>query len=1549
MANNKLSIDTYLEEGCSKVPPKYWLRVCGGQEAAMAFVTADPGDPLYHTLFAHPILWVPGFPKAMKIFGESYNDANLTKFITGRAELLAQAVRSTIMDNLDIYVAMVGQASTQLAQEMNFDRRIHLNLAIDIMRQMRLYLSGEMSLPVEEGIKEIEAYAHFQLAQIGEDVRANLEIAIYLYEQALAALGETEETAMLLHNLGAAHMLLTIHNIEKKVEIEPLTNCDLNWDAELAHLAAALSAYTRSRKLQADTKLKVITLADEIVSHNIRVKIVPDSLEDDEAILVLSGQFRELVAEATPAYRIKVLTNEAKARLRLAKGAVAETTNLLAAVESLAEARDLIDSNDPNWADTLRDESECRLRLAERMIDPKANLATARILIDQVLSKQPNPDKLATFLSMAGNIRFLQGALCDLDPIINYRDAITLQVQARFLFPANSKELAFCIINEVNARLNLVELEIDSLADLDATTNLLAHAKDWLTEPAELGVCFNTLAQVRIKLAELGVDTHNNLVQSLDLIQQAREQIQENTSDHYNLCLNEAETRLRLASNIDINPKPHLEAAVKLLEDVLEIPKHPSKKSSVLLNLGISYMLLGQNGIDIEDNFLKAKNLFKQARAVLPADHPAIPKCLYNEAAVRRGIAELGIDPKANIQKGLELLDRAYKLFTGKPAEAARSLSLSGSLRVSLAAQGIDPPGQLQKAIEEQARARALISDISDLEKSDVAISLMHEAIARLDLSRFGIDSLVNLETALDCFAQARQLLPPDSIKLGWCMGNEGNVHSMLAVLGVNPVEHTLAAVNLYHKAKGLLPKGCLDHSRCTASEGIAHMRLAELGEEPIKNLKTAVTLFEQARTSVMSEGTIDYARSLLVEARVLKELANHEFDREDNLKTALTLCSQAREIFPKGTIDFGLTLINEADILKDQLYGEIVEAQFDSPEVIFSSLIMSKALWVQEMYESAGELFERCSLFSEAMKAYHLLGDLLVKLGRSDDALVSFSRAIRNLDQIRSRTSLIRDRGHWAEKSLRLFNTTIEVALHLGHVNEATEWVERSRSWVLADLLTREEQRLPHTDPATAAEYSKLLRDLAELESAMILRDNSVIGLGRLDAPRINFERFSILTEQLRKLEVHIRRDDPDFLATAEPLNAESLQRLADRLDRPLLILWSGKQYGAAFLVRAHNSCIEHIPLPDLRDDIVQGWVFGSEKKEYSGWLGALRQFQAGMTTKEEWISKMDLVLKQVYEAVMGPVRERLLPSERALACIVAGPLGLIPLHAASWSEGGKLRYVLEELELMYAPSAWVLDRCFSQSAPHAGHLLGVANPDGTLQLGSWELETIASRLVGSNLGPLTSIIGDAATASAVESALRTHALAYLSCHGEYNEQEPLHSTLWFAQKTKLRLVDLLRHRQETLRFAVLSACESAIGSSNNARNEEYLGLPAGFIVAGAKTVIGTLAAVPEESTALLMVKLFEELAREGNTIGLGEALRRAQTWLKGLSRAEAVCLAENSGFSATLSAAGFQGLEKYNDPPFSSPIYWASFVAYGSPQPVVPEGTFGNGNTLL
>ncbi len=325
--------------------------------------------------------------------------------------------------------------------------------------------------------------------------------------------------------------------------------------------------------------------------------------------------------------------------------------------------------------------------------------------------------------------------------------------------------------------------------------------------------------------------------------------------------------------------------------------------------------------------------------------------------------------------------------------------------------------------------------------------------------------------------------------------------------------------------------------------------------------------------------------------------------------------------------------------------------------------------------------------------------------------------------------------------------------------------------------------------------------------------------------------------------------------------------------------------------------------------------------------------------------MSQMEQTLGRMYEAVVRPVHSYLRrQGERRAAFVVAGALGLLPLHAASWWEDGQLHHLIEEIEIVYAPSAWVLRRCAERERRDWTPVLGIGNPESTqpLPFSEWEVEHIESLVEArTGKGAFNRLVGPRPTVENVAELLPAYSVAHLACHGEWNFQEPLQSALMLAGDSGLTLGRLLTQtRLEKARLVVLSACESGTGYRPGSTAEEYLGLPAGFIIAGAKSVIGSLWSVSDPPTALLMVRLYQNLL-EG--IGTAEALRQAQLWLRSLSRSEAI--AQVGQAVDTVAVRMLEGLvvdyqtwlTELGEYPFAHPYYWAAFTAYGSAEQLI------------
>ncbi|MFJ9027690.1 CHAT domain-containing protein [Streptomyces sp. NPDC102274] len=265
----------------------------------------------------------------------------------------------------------------------------------------------------------------------------------------------------------------------------------------------------------------------------------------------------------------------------------------------------------------------------------------------------------------------------------------------------------------------------------------------------------------------------------------------------------------------------------------------------------------------------------------------------------------------------------------------------------------------------------------------------------------------------------------------------------------------------------------------------------------------------------------------------------------------------------------------------------------------------------------------------------------------------------------------------------------------------------------------------------------------------------------------------------------------------------------------------------------------------------------------------------------------QLDRLCGWAWYAAMKPLLEGLgvgeAPGEPppTFVLVPMGALGVVPWHAAWESLGaGGRRYAVEAAGISYAASARLLCEVAGRPAvPHTGAALVVGNPTGDLRYAGEEADAVrhafypAGRFLGRGLATpdeVTAWLRDPANTGGVlhlachgtVAANRRHS-AYLSLHGGELAAEELTEAAAGAGRGELELV-------------VLAACRSHV--SGRGHNEAY-SLATAFLVAGARSVVGSLWPVPDDATSLLMFMTHHYL--RGENLSPGAALRRAQLWM--------------------------------------------------------------------
>jgi len=189
----------------------------------------------------------------------------------------------------------------------------------------------------------------------------------------------------------------------------------------------------------------------------------------------------------------------------------------------------------------------------------------------------------------------------------------------------------------------------------------------------------------------------------------------------------------------------------------------------------------------------------------------------------------------------------------------------------------------------------------------------------------------------------------------------------------------------------------------------------------------------------------------------------------------------------------------------------------------------------------------------------------------------------------------------------------------------------------------------------------------------------------------------------------------------------------------------------------------------------------------------------------------------------------------------------------------------LLEQVELLHAPSASVFAACRNRPAPPATHAWVMAVPDVRSPNIESEAAQVAALIPGSTL-----VSGEAATTQAFLDAAGNCSLIHLAAHGVFRRDNPMFSSIQLAD-ARLSLFDLSRTSLNA-GLVVLSGCNT--GSAISVGGDELLGLMRGFLAAGARSLLVTLWEVNDRSTTEFMVAFYRHLGKGENP---ANALRNA------------------------------------------------------------------------
>jgi tetratricopeptide (TPR) repeat protein len=816
-----------------------------------------------------------------------------------------------------------------------------------------------------------------------------------------------------------------------------------------------------------------------------------------------------------------------------------------------------------------------------------------------------------------------------------------------------------------------------------------------------------------------------------------------------------------------------------------------------------------------------------------------------------------------------------------------------------------------------------------------------------------------NLEQAIFHYQQALDVYTRQAYPQQWAttQNNLGNAYRN-RIRGER-AENLEQAIFHYRQALDVRTRQAYPEQWATTQNNLGNAYAERIRGERAENLEQAIFHFQQAlEVRTRQAYPEQWATTQNNLGNAYAERIRGE--RAENLEQAIFHYQQALDVYTRQAYpeDWARTQNNLGEAYRNRIRGERAE---NLEQAIFH-------------YQQALEVLTRQAYPVECRRTARNLGNLAFEQGDWQLACTAYTEAWLAQDILWRSTSL-RPNKEMELREMRDIPARLAFAqIRLAQAHQALATLESGRAQLMREALERSRRDLERLaeigQQDLLARYRALDERMETLQRLAVAGNRAPDWLKQMEQAQAE---WNAVIEEIRRLPGH-----ETFLRS---LTAEQIQ--AQAADAPLVYLAATQHGGFALLVRGPGEPWV-VELPQLTEERLQKQVLGVSEKEYralqeqaykenrqtpfpaellGSYLGAYFRWRASLrpgtpkteqeAARQAWFEALESTLRWLGEAVMGPVLEALaafLPPGGLVRLAPGGLLALLPLHAAiltadrgprtagsQTADGGPQTapsavsnlpsvYALDRYTFAYVPSAQALYHARAAAGRPADSLLAVDNPDGTLTFSTMEIAEALRHFPASRR-----LAGKEATLQAVRQALPAHAVLHFSTHGWAGWSESEVSGLKLADGN-LYLRDLFDLRLERARLGILSACESGLPGTELL--EEVVSLPAVMMQAGVPGVLGSLWAVNDLSTAMLIARFYENWRERG--LDLPQALREAQRWLRDLfhdesklSELEAQLPESIANRFAAEQADAFFKVAALRD--LSHPHYWAAFVFYG------------------
>ena len=487
--------------------------------------------------------------------------------------------------------------------------------------------------------------------------------------------------------------------------------------------------------------------------------------------------------------------------------------------------------------------------------------------------------------------------------------------------------------------------------------------------------------------------------------------------------------------------------------------------------------------------------------------------------------------------------------------------------------------------------------------------------------------------------------------------------------------------------------------------------------------------------------------------------------------------------------------------------------------------------------------------------QAFNTLGRLKELAGATQEAESFYLRAVDDLESLRGSIRLDELRMSFGKDKYQVYENIVNLQLNRDDSVSAFDYVERSKSRTLIDLLERNLETVWDAGAEGSPGIQKIRKCREEL-NILYNRLNGEGAAARSTASNKNSRREIASREhELMELlrEVASEKSGWAALQTMELPHVGDVQKMLDPDELLLEYYAIGDRFQAFIIGRNQYHVVRNLTTIGAIRAALKGLSFQLSKFQLQP--AYITQHAAAL------LAATRHHLQDLHQQLIAPIRPMISSGQR-LIVVPHQVLHYVPFHALYDGE----HYLIDDHELTYGASASVLKICRERKpakSPEYDLILAVA--DQLTPFINEEVMALRELLPNAKVfvGP-----------EAGEDKLRQYAPAagkiHIAAHGIFRADNPMFSSLKLGDSW-LNLFDIF-NLQLGAELTTLSACET--GMSAVWEGDELLGLARGFLYAGTPSLVVSLWTVNDRSTAQLMRRFYEGL-RDG--LSKSHALRNA------------------------------------------------------------------------